>query len=73
MPAGNNTEMISCPKVNQVVQVWYAAKWRAFMPLHGRVGRVVAPSRGRPRNHGIEIDGVMWIVPAGNLREPRDG
>jgi hypothetical protein len=71
MLAGNNTEMISCPKVTQVVQVWYAAKWRAFMPLHGRVGRVVVSSRGRPRNHGVEIDGTVWIVPAGNLREPK--
>jgi len=65
--------MISCPKVNQVVQVWYRKELRDLMPLHGKVGRVVVTSRGRPRNHGVEIDNVMWIVPAGNLREPRDG
>lgn len=60
--------MLSCPKQGSTVQVWYAAKWRSFMPLHGRVGIVRVSSRGRPRNHGIEIDGQMWIVPAGNLR-----
>ena len=64
--------MLSCPKVGTVVQVWYAARWRDFMPLHGRIGIVKVSSRGRPRNHGIEIDGVVWVVPAGNLRKPQE-
>jgi hypothetical protein len=62
--------MLSCPKVGTLVQVWYAAQWRAFMPLHGRLGIVRVSGRGRPRNHGVEIDGVVWVVPAGNLRKP---
>lgn len=61
--------MLSCPKVGARVQVWYRVSLRAFMPLHAKVGIVVVSSRGRPRNHGIEIDGVLFVVPAGNLRK----
>ncbi len=38
--------------------------------LHGLTGIVVIPSRGKPRNHGVEIAGVMYVVHAGNLRKP---
>ena len=61
--------MMSYPRIGQRVQVWYAAK-RLPMPLHGRIGTVVVRSKGRPRNHGVEIDGTLFVVPAGNLREP---
>jgi len=63
--------MLASPKVGQTVQVWYAQKWRALMPYHGRMGTVVVSSRGKPRNHGVEIDGKLIIVPCGNLRKPR--
>ena len=63
--------MLSCPKIGQRVQVWYRASLRSLMPLHGRVGIVRVSSRGKPRNHGVEIDGVTYVVPCGNLREPK--
>lgn len=66
--------MISNPKVGQLVQVWYANKCKprelfvdAF-PLHGKLGRVAVVSRGKPRNHGVEIEGTLHVVPCGNLR-----
>lgn len=60
--------MISCPRVGQSVQVWYRWESRPYRPLHGLVGTVAVASRGRPRNHGVVIGGVLQVVPAGNLR-----
>jgi hypothetical protein len=37
------------------------------MPLHDRVGVVRISSLGKPRNHGIEIEGIVHVIPAGNL------
>lgn len=62
--------MIRHPRPGQRVQIWYARDYAHMMPLHGRVGRVVTVSTGRPRNHGVEVDdGRRVAVPAGNLRE----
>jgi hypothetical protein len=53
------------------VQVWYNRRLAVIMPLHGKVGRVVVVARGKgPRNHGVLIDGRLWVVPCGNLRKP---
>lgn len=72
--------MIASPTIGQPVQVWYAEKgpplmpgWcrqrmRTVAPRHGRTGVVVVASRGKPRNHGIDIDGTLVVVPCGNLR-----
>ena len=62
--------MLMNPRVGQRVQVWYRAALRGYMPCHGRVGAVVVPCRGRPRNHGVLLDGetVARAVPCGNLR-----
>lgn len=59
--------MIANPRVGQVVRIRYNAKVRASRPLHDRVGTVVVASRGKPRNHGININGVVYVVPCGNL------
>lgn len=60
--------MISHPKIGTTVKVWYAAKARHARPLHGKTGTVVIASKRKPRNHGILIDDVMYVVPAGNLQ-----
>jgi hypothetical protein len=62
--------MIASPKIGQLVQVWYRPVLRDVMPYHGRIGRVVVVSRGRPRNHGVMLDGQTVVVPCGNLRKP---
>lgn len=60
--------MIRHPKPGQAVRVHYAKRYAHTMPLHGRVGVVRVVSKGPgPRNHGIEIDGKQYGVPAGNL------
>lgn len=58
-------EMLLNPKKNQPVQLWYKNK---AMPYHGQLGRIVIISRGKPRNHGVEINGRIVVVPCGNLR-----
>ena len=63
--------MLLNPKIGQDVQVWYRIGIRHVMPHHGKVGRVTVVSRGRPRNHGVQIDGVTVPVPCGNLRKPQ--
>lgn len=62
--------MIVNPRIGQRVQIWYRAGLRDAMPLHGRVGGVEVRSRGRPRNHGGRVGGVLYVVPCGNLRVP---
>ncbi len=63
--------MISSPKVGQRVQVWYRKERAPHMPWHGRIGIVEISSRGKPRNHLINIDGTTVVVPCGNLRKPK--
>lgn len=60
--------MICNPTLGQPVRLHYAAKARHARPLHGKVGVVVVASRGKPRNHGVVIDGQMYVIPAGNLQ-----
>ena len=60
--------MIVAPTLNQPVQIWYAARWRPLTPLHGKVGTITTPSRGKPRNHGVTVEGVEYVVPCGNIR-----
>lgn len=57
--------MILNPRLGQVVKVWYK---NTAMPLHGKIGVVKIVSRGKPRNHGVEIAGQLYVVPCGNLR-----
>jgi len=60
--------MISYPKINQYVMVWYRQSNR-HLPYHGQTGRVVLAGRGRPRNHLLKMQtGEMVSVPCGNLR-----
>jgi hypothetical protein len=61
--------MMANPKVGQTVQAWYKKSLSDYMPYHGKFGRVVIASKGKPRNHGVEIDGQMIVIPCGNLRK----
>lgn len=65
--------MISNPRIGQRVQIWYAAKWRQTCPHHGSIGTVSIASKGKPKNHAVELDtGELVVVPCGNLRQPVD-
>ena len=60
--------MIFRPRVGQRVRIHYARRSASIMPHHGRTGvvRIVAKGPG-PRNVGVEIDGLLVMVPRGNL------
>jgi len=64
--------MVLNPRQGQPVQVWYRGGLRDAMPLHGQVGEVVIISHGKPRNHGVRIDGVLYAIPCGHLRKAED-
>lgn len=61
--------MMANPKLGQRVQIWYAKRYAHTMPLHGKFGTVVVVSKGKPRNHGVAVDGVMYAIPCGNLNK----
>jgi len=62
--------MMLNPRKDQVVQIWYAETYRRLMPLHGLLGVVTRPSRGKPRNHGVRVGNWRYVIPCGNLRLP---
>lgn len=59
--------MMTSPRIGQQVSVRYNQRICGLMPLHGRTGIVRVRSNGKPRNHGIEIDGIIHVIPCGNL------
>ena len=59
--------MISNPRINQLVQIKYSQKKWPNALLQGMIGKVIIAGKGKPRNHAIEIDGVIYIVPCGNI------
>jgi hypothetical protein len=65
--------MLLNPSRGQKVRVHYRPQVAPYMPLHGKIGSVVVPGSGRPRNHCVEIDGRLYLVPAGNLVIERPG
>jgi hypothetical protein len=61
--------VISNPRPGQLVRIAYAAIKRRATDLHGRIGRVVIPCRARrARNQGVEADGRIIVIPAGQLQ-----
>lgn len=66
--------MLTCPRIGQPVQVWYAAPAAAAMPHHGAMGIVVArKTKGRPRNHLVLVGAVTVVIHCGNLRRAGGG
>lgn len=61
--------MMANPRKGQRVQIWYNKRIAPEMPLHGKVGTVAVVCKGKPRNHGVMIDGHLYAVPCGNLRK----
>ena len=66
--------MLANPRLGQCVRIHYAPRYGCYMPLQDRVGTVVVVGQGKPRNHGVRIDGEVYCVPCGNLvKEENDG
>jgi len=59
--------MLVHPRLHERVTIHYAARYGRYMPLQDRQGVVVLVGTGKPRNHGIEVDGRVYCVPCGNL------
>lgn len=57
------------PKAGDRCRLHYRKAMAGFMPHHGKCGTVVIVGKGRPRNHGVRLDGcgTTTVVPAGNL------
>ena len=60
--------MLCNPRPGQRVRVWYCKALAHMMPLHGQVGVVRIVGHGKPRNHGIEVDGKTYAVNCGHLQ-----
>ena len=58
--------MMSAPKQGEICLLRYKAE--DAMPLNNKVGVVVIVGHGRPRNHGVVVDGHLHIVPAGQMQ-----
>jgi hypothetical protein len=61
--------MLFNPAKGQRVRLHYRESARRWFPLHGKIGTVKIVGKGKPRNHGVEVEGVMYVVPSGNLQK----
>lgn len=59
--------MLNGARVGDLVRLQYREEIQRCFPLQGRVGVVVIASRGKPRNHGVRINGKVYVTPAGHL------
>lgn len=59
--------MLANPRLGQAVRLRYRKGHPAAVLYQDAIGRVVIVCRGRPRNHGIEIEGRIVVVPCGQL------
>lgn len=61
--------MMSNPRPGARCRLHYRRSFAGLMPHHGRTGVVEIVAKGRPRNHGVRLDGsgTLVVVPAGNL------
>ncbi len=64
--------MLCRPKLGQPVLIRYNPNMRGGelgTNLHGKEGIVKIVGNGKPLNHGVEIDGVLYVIPCGNLNK----
>lgn len=60
--------MVSNPQVGTPVIVRYNKRLKHWFPLEGKRGVVTIVCKARKcRNHGVTIDGALWVIPCGNL------
>ena len=60
--------MVSNPRRGDAVIIRYKKALKHWFPLEGKTGtiHIVCEAR-RCRNHGVMVDGELWVVPCGNL------
>lgn len=60
--------MVSNPSIGATVTVKYKKSLKGWFPLEGKTGTITIVCKAkRCRNHGVMIDGQLWVVPCGNL------
>jgi len=60
--------VLTNPRLGQVVLVRYNPRAKLIMGhLHDKLGTVIQRSRGKPRNHLVDVDGRLYVIPCGNL------
>lgn len=65
--------MIVHPRIGQWVRIRYGKKYTVKPFLHDRIGKIVYRARGPgPRNHGVLLDGRVYVVPCGHLQKVPD-
>lgn len=58
------------PRKDIEVQLWFPVLRRRYVGLHGRIGTVRAGTAADgPHNVHVEVDGVGYVVPRGNVRK----
>ena len=61
--------MYANPPQNARVRIHYRKGVAETMPFQGRIGTIRISGRGKPRNHLVEIDGKLAVIPCGNLNK----
>lgn len=61
--------MLANPRRGQIVKIWYGKKTRDQMTLHGKLGFVEIISTGKPKNHGVRVNGTLHVIPCGNINK----
>lgn len=60
--------MVSNPEVGDRVIIRYKKSLKDWFPLEGKTGTVQIVCKARRcRNHGITVDGQLYVIPCGNL------
>lgn len=60
--------MVSNPKHGDKVIVRYKKALKTWFPLEGKTGTITIVCKARRcRNHGVLIEGQMYVIPCGNL------
>lgn len=59
--------MLANPKPGTLVRIQYRRALHPIAPLQGKIGVVEVVSKGKPRNHGVRVDGRLHVIPCGHL------
>lgn len=59
--------MMASPRPGTLVRLTYRKALHGVAPWQGKTGTVVVSGRGKPRNHPVEVEGRLVVVPCGHL------
>ena len=66
--------MYANPSLGAKVRIHYGKRYALLCQhLQDRVGDIVVVGKGKPRNHGVMVDGEVYVIPCGNLNKIQGG